>query len=52
MDGSNNIVFGKLLYLIWHLYAIEEIFIVINGQTLNNNMATGHLLGSKSKAIR
>ena len=34
------LVFGQLLYLLWHLYATELIVSVVNGQILNaNNLA-------------
>ena len=29
------LVFGQLLYLLWHLYATELIVSVVNGQILN-----------------
>ena len=32
-----DLVFGKLLYLLWHFYATGLIVIVVNGQRLNNN---------------
>ena len=33
------LVFGKLLYQLWNFYATGQIFIVVNGQILNKNMA-------------
>ena len=34
------IVFGKLLYLLWHFYATEQIVIVANVQRLKYNLVT------------
>ena len=33
------LVFGKLLYQLWHFYATGQIFIVVNGHRLNSNIA-------------
>ena len=33
------IIFGELLYQLWHFYAIRQIVIVVNVQRLNNNIA-------------
>ena len=31
------LVFGKLLYHLWHFFATGQIAVVVNGQRLNNN---------------
>ena len=36
------LVFGKLLYLLWHFYATGQIGIAVNGQRLNNKKPSGH----------
>ena len=33
------LVFGKLVYLLWPFFATAQIFIVVNGQRLNKNIA-------------
>ena len=33
------LVFGKLLYQLWHFYATGQIFIFVNGQRLKGNNA-------------
>ena len=33
------LVFGKLLYQLWHFFATGQIVDVVNGQRLNNNIA-------------
>ena len=37
--GMAYLVFGKLLHQLWHFYAKLQIFIVVNGQRLNSNIA-------------
>ena len=34
------LVFGKLLYLLWHFYATRPMVIVVNGQRLNDNLGS------------
>ena len=34
------LIFDKLLYQLWHFYAIAQIVIDVNGQRLNNNIET------------
>ena len=33
------LVFGKRLYVLWRFYALAQIVIVVNGQSLNNSVA-------------
>ena len=38
------LVYGKLLYQLWHFYATGQIVIAVNGQRLNSNIApSGHI---------
>ena len=41
--GLFILLFGKLLYQLWHFYAAGHIFIAVNGQILNSDIVpSGH----------